>query len=95
MTVLNSLLSTSGLTFKGEINMCLAVPAVIKKIDRNTAEIESLGVLKKIDISLIPDARVGDYVIVHAGFAIGVIDKKEAMITENYWRQYFESTDEL
>ena len=72
--------------------MCLAIPAVVKKINRNIAEIESLGVLKKIDISLVPDVRKGDYVIVHAGFAIQVIDKKEALITEDYWKQYF--TDE-
>ncbi|MBM3700003.1 MAG: HypC/HybG/HupF family hydrogenase formation chaperone [Actinobacteria bacterium] len=72
--------------------MCLAIPAVVKKINRNIAEIESLGVLKKIDISLVPDVRKGDYVIVHAGFAIQVIDKEEALITEDYWKQYF--TDE-
>jgi hydrogenase expression/formation protein HypC len=69
--------------------MCLAIPAVVKKINRNVAEIESLGVLKKIDISLIPDVKIGDYVIVHAGFAIQIIDKEEALITEDYWNQYF------
>ena len=58
--------------------MCLAIPAVVKKINRNIAEIESLGVLKKIDISLIPHVKIGDYVIVHAGFAIQILDKKYA-----------------
>ncbi|MBN1299013.1 MAG: HypC/HybG/HupF family hydrogenase formation chaperone [Actinobacteria bacterium] len=75
--------------------MCLAIPAVIKKINRNVAEIESLGVVKKIDISLVPYAVVGDYVIVHAGFAIQVIDKNEALITEDYWKDYFEAMDEI
>jgi len=71
--------------------MCLAIPAVVKKINRNIAEIESLGVFKKVDISLIPDVKIGDYVIVHAGFAIQVIDKKEALVTEDYWKEYFEA----
>ena len=68
--------------------MCLAIPAKINKIDRNTAEAESFGVTKKVDISLTPEAKVGDYVIVHAGFAIQLMDKKDALITQGYWKDY-------
>jgi hydrogenase expression/formation protein HypC len=70
--------------------MCLAIPAKVNKINKNIAEIESLGVTKKVDITLIPDVKIGDYVIVHAGFAIQIIDKEEALITEGYWKDYLE-----
>ena len=68
--------------------MCLAIPAKINKINGNIAEVESLGVIKKVDISLIPKAKIGDFVIVHAGFAIQLIDKEDALITQGYWRDY-------
>ena len=74
--------------------MCLAIPAKVIKINRNFAEIESLGVSKIVDISLLPEVRVGDFVIVHAGFAIQIIDSTEAMITEGYWKDYFSETGE-
>ena len=70
--------------------MCLAIPAKVIKINENIAEIESLGVIKEVDITLVPDAKIGDYVIVHAGFALQIIDKKEASITEGYWKEYLE-----
>ena len=72
--------------------MCLAIPAKIIKINKNIAEIESLGVIKEVDITLVPDAKIGDYVIVHAGFAIQIIDKKEASIAEGYWKEFLEET---
>ncbi len=59
--------------------MCVAVPAKIIKINSdNSAEINSMGITKIIDVSLVPGAIPGDFVIVHAGFAIQIIDKKEA-----------------
>lgn len=69
--------------------MCLAIPAKVNKINGNTAEVESFGVTKKVDISLTPEVKVGDYVIVHAGFAIQLMDKKDALITQGYWKDYF------
>lgn len=68
--------------------MCLAIPAKIIRINKNLAEIESMGVRKEIDITLVPDAVKGDFVIVHAGFAIQIIDKKEATAIKNYWKEY-------
>ncbi|HEY0088201.1 MAG TPA: HypC/HybG/HupF family hydrogenase formation chaperone [Candidatus Lokiarchaeia archaeon] len=70
--------------------MCLAIPAKVIKINKNIAEIESLGIIKEVDITLVPDAKIGDHVIVHAGFAIQIIDKKEASITEGYWKEFLE-----
>jgi hydrogenase expression/formation protein HypC len=69
--------------------MCLAIPAKILKIENDSAEVESLGVKKSVNISLVPGVSVGSFVIIHAGFAIQTIDKDEAEITEGYWKQYF------
>jgi hydrogenase expression/formation protein HypC len=68
--------------------MCLAIPAKIIKINKNIAEVESYGVKKEIDISLTPNAKKGNFVIVHAGFAIQIIDKKDAVTIQNYWKEY-------
>ncbi len=75
--------------------MCLAIPAKINRINGNIAEIESLGVLKKVDISLLPDADVGDFVIVHAGFAIQVIDEEEALISQGYWQDFLDDNMDI
>ena len=68
--------------------MCVAVPAKIITISGYSAQVESKGVGKKVDISLVPEACAGDYVIVHAGFAIQVVDGEEAQkileLFENY-----------
>ncbi len=69
--------------------MCLAIPAKIIKINKNIAEIESFGVKKEVDISLTPEAKVGNFVIVHAGFAIQIMNKEDTQITLDYWEQYF------
>ena len=70
--------------------MCLAIPARINKINKNIAEVESLGVKKEVDISLVPDVKIGDYVIVHAGFAIQNIDEEDALISQGYWKEILE-----
>lgn len=61
--------------------MCVAVPAKVLKINGNIAEVNLMGVLKKVDISLIPDVKIDDFVIVHAGFAIQIIEQEEALKT--------------
>ena len=59
--------------------MCLALPAlVVELIDTDTAVIDLGGVRKQISITLVPEAKVGDYVIVHVGHAIGLLDEEEA-----------------
>jgi hydrogenase expression/formation protein HypC len=58
--------------------MCLAIPALIKSIEDKEAEAEIGGISRKISLWLTPEARVGDYVLVHTGYAINVLDQKEA-----------------
>ncbi|MCL2615949.1 MAG: HypC/HybG/HupF family hydrogenase formation chaperone [Dehalococcoidia bacterium] len=61
--------------------MCVAVPALIISLDGVNAEVDVEGVRRKTSIFLVPDAKVGDYVLMHAGFAIRVIDVQEAQGT--------------
>ena len=58
--------------------MCLAVPVKIVSIDGDAAETEIAGVRRRVSIALTPEARLGDYVLLHTGYAIGVIDEAEA-----------------
>jgi hydrogenase expression/formation protein HypC len=58
--------------------MCLAIPTLIKSIDGSQAEVEIGGVTRKISVAMTPEAKVGDYVIVHTGFALSVLDQEEA-----------------
>ena len=71
--------------------MCLAIPARILEIKGSTALIESLGVKKEVEISLVPEAKKGDYVIVHAGFAIQTVEKEEALATQGYWEEWLDA----
>lgn len=61
--------------------MCVAVPALIVSLDGTEAEVDIEGVRRNTSIYLTPEARVGDYVLMHAGFAIKVIDLQEARET--------------
>jgi hydrogenase expression/formation protein HypC len=58
--------------------MCLAVPSKIVEINDSLAKVDVDGVVREASIMLIEDAKVGDYVIVHAGFAINKLDEKAA-----------------
>ena len=58
--------------------MCLAVPARIESIEGHQAEVDVAGVTRSISVWLTPEAQVGDYVYIHAGYAISVLDKAEA-----------------
>lgn len=66
--------------------MCLAVPAEIKSIDGHSATVDYGGVSRKANISLV-EAKVGDYVIVHAGYAIQVLDREEAEKTLEIFKE--------
>jgi hydrogenase expression/formation protein HypC len=62
--------------------MCLALPArVVELLGADQARIDLGGVTKLVSIALVPEAQVGDYVIVHVGHAIGVLDPDEAART--------------
>ncbi|HIE57867.1 MAG TPA: HypC/HybG/HupF family hydrogenase formation chaperone [Anaerolineales bacterium] len=74
--------------------MCLAVPAKILSIDGLQAEVEFGGIRRTISVQLLPEAKTGDYVLVHTGFAISIVDPEEAAITLDMLRQ-IESLDPL
>ncbi|MFQ6128155.1 MAG: HypC/HybG/HupF family hydrogenase formation chaperone [Thermoplasmata archaeon] len=60
--------------------VCLAIPAEVLDIEGNVATVDFGGIKREVDVSL-TDAKVGQYVIVHAGFAIQVLDEEEAKET--------------
>jgi hydrogenase expression/formation protein HypC len=58
--------------------MCLAIPGKIISVKNKIADVDFGGVKRKVGMDLLPDAKIGDYIIVHAGFAIQIIDEKDA-----------------
>jgi len=73
--------------------MCLAIPGQVQSI---TAELDETfrsgkvsfgGITREVNLSMVPDARIGDYVLVHVGAAISVVDEAEALETFKYLQQ--------
>lgn len=58
--------------------MCLAVPMKVIEIDGEFGDAELGGVKRKVNLQLLPETKIGDYVIVHAGFAIQKLDREDA-----------------
>jgi len=58
--------------------MCLGIPMKIKSINSKLAQVEAEQLLRTINIQMLPKIKIGDYVIVHAGFAIEKVDPKRA-----------------
>ena len=67
--------------------MCLAIPVLIKSIEGKEAEVEIGGITRRISIMLTPEAKVGDYAIVHTGYAINILDQKGAEETLKLLRE--------
>jgi hydrogenase expression/formation protein HypC len=62
--------------------MCLAIPAKVLEIDENRqARVDIVGNTHEANLLLVPEAEVGDYVLLHAGFAIAKVEEDEAMET--------------
>lgn len=62
--------------------MCLAIPARVKSIGENMmAEVDIMGVSRHVSLDLVPDSKIDDWVLVHAGFAIQVVDEAYAQET--------------
>jgi len=75
--------------------MCLGVPAKIKKIEGDFAIADFDGITRKISIQLVPDIKVNDFCLVHAGFAIEKISKDYAQEVKGYLKEIFKgNTDE-
>ncbi len=70
--------------------MCLGVVGRIEEINGDRAIAEIMGVQREISIVLVPEIKVGQYVMIHAGFAINPIDEEAAKETEEILRQVFE-----
>ncbi|MCO5387078.1 HypC/HybG/HupF family hydrogenase formation chaperone [Desulfosporosinus sp.] len=62
--------------------MCLAIPAKIVTIDGTIAKVDMMGNERIVSIDLVPEVGLGEYVLVHAGFAISIIDDESAKETE-------------
>ncbi|MCX5970424.1 MAG: HypC/HybG/HupF family hydrogenase formation chaperone [Coprothermobacterota bacterium] len=67
--------------------MCLAIPTKIVERDGSDALVEMNGVRQRIRMDLLPAARVGDYVLLHAGFAIALLNEEEAQETLDLLRE--------
>ena len=67
--------------------MCLAIPSKITRIENNMATIEVDGVKREASLLLLEDAEVGEYVIVHAGFAIQRVDEAAALETLRFLKE--------
>jgi len=76
--------------------MCLAVPMKVTEIDGSRAKVEVGGTQRTIGLDIVdPKPQVGDYVIVHAGFAINIINEEEAQIILNDFEELFANEDEI
>jgi len=73
--------------------MCLAIPALVKSIEGQEAYVEVGGVSRRASIVLTPEARVGDYVLLHTGYAINVIDEEEAQETLKLFEEIARAED--
>ncbi|MDP7420437.1 MAG: HypC/HybG/HupF family hydrogenase formation chaperone, partial [bacterium] len=70
-------------------------PVKVLKIDGKTAEIELGGVKRQARLDMLDDVIVGDYVILHAGFAIQKLDEQDALETLEIWREIIETSERL
>jgi len=67
--------------------MCLAIPAKVIEVQDNVAKVDfGEGVLREVNVMLV-DAKIGEYVLVHAGYAIQVVDRKAAEETLQLWNE--------
>jgi hydrogenase expression/formation protein HypC len=58
--------------------MCLGIPGKVVAIEKNVAKVDVGGLLREISLDLCPDVSVGEYVLIHTGFAIQKVDAEEA-----------------
>jgi len=74
--------------------MCLAVPAQIIELHGETAKVDYGGLVREANISLVTP-KVGDYVIIHAGYAIQILDPEEAKKTIETWNEFLNFQEKL
>lgn len=72
--------------------MCLSIPAKLVSISGNDVltrigKVNLGGVFKEVSLAYVPEAKIGDYVLIHVGFAISIVNEQEAEFVFNYLRQ--------
>jgi hydrogenase expression/formation protein HypC len=78
--------------FDGDWKLCLAIPAKVLEVKGNVAKVDfGQGVAREVNVMLV-DAKVGEYVLVHAGYAIEKMDQKAAEESLETWRQVLEQS---
>ena len=81
--------------------MCLAVPGKIVSISSTddplfkSGEVSFDGIIREINLAAVPEAEVGNYVLVHVGMALNVIDEEEALKTLEYFKEIDELNNEI
>jgi len=71
--------------------MCLAIPAKVMSIQKDKAKVDfGEGVLREVNVTLV-NVKVGDYVLVHAGYAIQVLSEEEALETIRLWNEILQA----
>lgn len=73
--------------------MCLAIPVQITSINGTEADVSVGGITKKASLWLTPQAKVGDYVLLHAGYAIAIVNETEAEETLSIFREMAEKME--
>lgn len=74
--------------------MCLAIPLKVIKIERKHALGEASGLTQEFRIDFLPEAKIGDHVMVHAGFGIEIIDEQEARKTQELYEEIFHAVSD-
>lgn len=75
--------------------MCLAIPARITSLSEDDkAQVDILGLTRDISVRLTPDAQIGDFVLVHAGFAITIVEEDEALNTLDLIKRFPELAED-
>ena len=67
--------------------MCLSIPAKIVSVDGNVATVDVMGNQREADLTLVDDAAIGDYVLLHAGFAIEKMTAEDAAESLRIWEE--------
>jgi len=70
--------------------MCLAIPGKIVKIEGDVGDIDFGGVVRQANVAMV-EAKVGDWAVIHAGFAIEIMDEEEAQETIKLWNEVLDS----
>lgn len=74
--------------------MCIAIPMVVDKVNGPMAMVKAGGIFQKVNIELVPMVKKGDYVLIHAGFAIQIIDKNSVQEGMKIWQEILSQIDD-